>query len=72
MPAISKDVDYILALFFKCEKYRSLPYPGGVLSQPAWLMHLFDTIERVRDEIQSDKEQAAAAQAELRELKNHG
>lgn len=65
MPAVAKDVQFILSLFFKCEKYRTLPYPGGVLSQPAWIMNLFDTIEGVRNELQADREQAAAAQEEL-------
>ena len=68
MPAVTKDVNYILSLFFKCEKYRTLPYPGGVLSQPAWIMNLFDTIEAVRNEVQSESEAAAAAYAEI---KNH-
>lgn len=65
MPAVAKDVHYILSLFFKCEKYRTLPYPGGVLSQPAWVMNLFDTIEGVRNELQTEREQAAAAREEL-------
>ena len=68
MPAVTKDVNYILSLFFKCEKYRALPYPGGVLSQPAWLMNLFDTITSVREEVQAESEAAAAAH---RELENH-
>ena len=69
MPAAGKDVQFILSLFFKCEKYRALPYPGGVLSQPAWIMNLFDTISSVRDDIRAKNEAAAAAQ---RALENHG
>ena len=68
MPAVTKDVNYILSLFFKCEKYRTLPYPGGVLSQPAWIMNLFDTITSLRDDIRAESEAAATAH---RELENH-
>jgi hypothetical protein len=66
MPAVAKDVEFILSLFFKCEKYRALPYPGGVLSQPAWIMSLFATIDERRNAIQEEKAQLEAAKNSLK------
>lgn len=66
MPAAGKKEMFILSLFFKCEKYKTLPYPGGVLSQPAWILRIFDCIEQVREQIEIDK---AATQDALAGLK---
>lgn len=37
----------LLLLAFQCEKYRSLPYSGGVLEQPAGLLDKMDTLKGI-------------------------
>ena len=45
MPEVARDVHYILKLYSRCQQYHCLPYAGGILNQPAWIMDLFSVIE---------------------------
>lgn len=49
---------FILRLHGRCRASGVLPYAGGVLAQPAWILELFDVV---------DGEQAAARSARAEE-----
>ena len=49
MPDVAPDVRCILKLYSRCQKYHCLPYSGGVLEQPAWIMDLFGLIEGLKE-----------------------
>jgi hypothetical protein len=62
MPEMGKDVAAILRLYKLCRQNRALPYPGGVLDQPAWLMSAFDAIDAAKDSfLQEQQEHQDAA-----------
>jgi hypothetical protein len=50
--------DKRLALYIKCKKWNTLPYPGGYMSQPADLIEAFDIIEHEFDKVEQENERA--------------
>ena len=56
MPDIGNRELAIIRLYQKCEKYHVLPYSGGMLEQPKWIMSCFDYIEDTLGEIRKEKE----------------
>lgn len=56
-----------LVIWDRCKTYHCLPYAGGLLEQPHWIMEAFDIIEafmkQKKDEQQREAETQAAMQA---------
>ena len=69
MPEIGKDVALVLRLYFRCVNLKSLPYDGGVMDQPAWIMDLFDVIDEQKDQQASRERELAERDAKVRELR---
>ena len=64
MPDVNNDVRYIMSLYARCQQYNCLPYAGGVLNQPAWIMDLFAVIENrqaAHDREAAEKQEMEAA-----------
>jgi hypothetical protein len=74
MPDLKAKTGWLITLRQRCERYRCLPYPGGLLEQPAWLMRLFDVMDARREHHRREQAENGRRQAErdrLRaELKN--
>lgn len=69
MPDLKPDVSLVLTLYQRCKTHRCLPYPGGLLEQPEWIMDLFDTIEGQKElhiRAEQERAQAEAVQARLK------
>ena len=71
MPDVRKDVSFILDLYARCRSNNALPYAGGILNQPAWIMDLFEVIDNVKASYRKEKGEAERVQAEL-EAKSNG
>ena len=65
MPEVARDVHYILKLYNRCQQYHALPYAGGVLAQPAWIMDLFSVIEHRRNLYAQENQQQQQLEAAL-------
>lgn len=52
MPNVGPDVLAIMSLHARCKNSQALPFSGGVLDQPAYLMNLFDVIDQAHAEHQ--------------------
>jgi len=64
MPKVENDITVILRLYKLCRQNGALPYLGGVLDQPSWIMSAFDVIDSVKsDFVQAQRESAEAADA---------
>jgi hypothetical protein len=72
MPAIAKDVALVLRLYFRCERFRALPYAGGVLEQPGWIMDLFDVIEEQKEAQARVDAERAENERQARKLRGDG
>jgi len=75
MPDVGTDVLAIMNLHARCRVNKSLPYSGGILEQPAYIMDLFDVIDSVRNaqrNAAAERENGAATQAQLSAELNHG
>lgn len=70
MPDVGKDVSSVLDLYAKCRNNGVLPYAGGLLDQPAWLMDLFGVIDDIKERHRREREREEAAKNEL-ETRNH-
>jgi len=46
---------WIARLESTCSAYHVLPYPGGLVSQPVWMIEGFEVIRRARDDYYSWK-----------------
>jgi len=46
MPDVGNREAVIINLYQRCQEFKALPFSGGVLDQPAWLMDCFSVIER--------------------------
>lgn len=57
MPDVKKEQVAVLKLWGRCFEKKALPFSGGVLEQPAWLMEAFDVIEQARAEVRERLEQ---------------
>lgn len=65
MPDVRKDVRYVLDLYSRCRSNNSLPYAGGILNQPAWIMDLFEIIDNIKAEYQKQQSEKERVQAQL-------
>jgi len=70
MPDVRKDVRYILDLYSRCRANRTLPYAGGILEQPAWIMDLFEVVDNIKAEYHEKQAQKERLESELEAKKN--
>jgi hypothetical protein len=70
MPDVRKDVRYILDLYSRCRANRALPYAGGILEQPAWIMDLFEVVDNIKAEYHEKQAQKERLEAELEAKKD--
>ena len=61
MPDLKSDVIYIMSLYSRCRANNILPYAGGILDQPAWILDLFEVVDNVKSRFQKEKEQTDEA-----------
>lgn len=47
-----------MGLYSRCRANNVLPYAGGLLDQPAWIMDLFAVIDEVKAEYLKKKAEA--------------
>ncbi len=45
MPDLQGDVSAILSLHRRCRSAKALPFQGGTLEQPEWVLAAFDAID---------------------------
>lgn len=57
MPEVGAKEVAVLRLWGRCKDTRSLPYSGGVLEQPGWLMEMFDVVEAALAQAKADREE---------------
>jgi hypothetical protein len=64
MPEFDRETLYIIKLYSRCLRYSVLPYYGGIMDQPAWIMELFDVITGKKESY--EKEQSERIEQEAR------
>ena len=69
MPEVGNQELEIIRLFQRCKEYKVLPYSGGVLEQPAWILSCFDTIEETQRAYERKKELDSQREAVRQEQK---
>lgn len=65
MPAMRTDVGCILDLYSRCRANNVLPYAGGLLDQPAWLMDLFSVIDDIKAAYKKSEVETEEAKAKI-------
>lgn len=46
-------------MYQRCKDFNQLPYDGGLMAQPEWLLDLFDIIEEERGAIEREMKERA-------------
>jgi hypothetical protein len=55
MPHVSEAELSIINLYQRCKNFNVLPFAGGILDQPEWILSLFDTIDGVINKVKNKK-----------------
>jgi hypothetical protein len=64
MPEVKEAAAELIGLYERCKAHNALPYPGGVLDQPEWIMQAFDTIDHAKNTVRRENEDRAMADYE--------
>lgn len=64
MPEVKEAAAELISLYERCKASGALPYSGGVLDQPEWIMQAFDAIEGAKNTVKREDEARAMADYE--------
>lgn len=59
MPEVNGFTSMVINLHNRCQTYKTLPFPGGLMDQPSWIMRLFDAIDGATVKWRRDKDDEA-------------
>lgn len=68
MPEVAVGEMEMLRLWSRCKAFGKLPFAGGILEQPAWVMDALDTVNSSVESVRAKRDEDAKTDLEKQKL----